>query len=256
MNLYESIDRRKSVRSYAMEPLADIVLNHIQEFSDKTERLDDTIGMKTEIISNFSGKKLFHGYCNVKAPYYLVLYSEKSEGYQLNAGYVAEQIVLYITLKNIGSCYLGMCTPILPGIDVKGYEPVIVIAFGREMNTVFKERRNIRRHSLKSLCVFKENGNEEIMAILSAAAKAPSSLNSQPWRFVVYNNRIHIFLKKSGGIFGKRSRLEIFNIGIALSHMMMAAEEMWLESSIIRLENIASNSKYENEYVISFILNK
>ena len=171
MNLYESIDRRKSVRSYAMEPLADIVLNHIQEFSDKTERLDDTIGMKTEIISNFSGKKLFHGYCNVKAPYYLVLYSEKSEGYRLNAGYVAEQIVLYITLKNIGSCYLGMCTPILPGIDVKGYEPVIVIAFGREMNTVLKERRNIRRHSLKDVykrqdqdssgkrCVFHWKGN-------------------------------------------------------------------------------------------------
>ena len=66
-------------------------------------------------------------------------------------------------------------------------------------------------------------------AILRAARLAPSSFNSQPWRFVVYSDRIYIFAKKTLPFSGKEKRaFKEFNIGIMLSHIMLAAEELWM----------------------------
>ncbi len=81
--------------------------------------------------------------------------------------------------------------------------------------------------SLAALCAFKDEPGEQVKAILRAARLAPSSFNSQPWRFVVYSDRIYIFAKKTRPFSGKESEaFKEFNIGIMLSHIMLAAEEL------------------------------
>ena len=88
--------------------------------------------------------------------------------------------------------------------------------------------------------------------ILEAARLAPSSMNSQPWRFVVYDNRIHIFSKKHSA--EQLKKWDEVNFGIMFANLMVAAEEAWLDVDLIRLEDISQKNFPNNQYVLSAIL--
>jgi nitroreductase len=47
----------------------------------------------------------------VKAPHYLLLFSENKPGYLLNTGFIFEQIDLFLSSSGIGSCWLGLTNP-------------------------------------------------------------------------------------------------------------------------------------------------
>ena len=88
--------------------------------------------------------------------------------------------------------------------------------------------------------------------LLEAARLAPSSMNSQPWRFVVYDSRIHIFSKKRS--MERLKRWDEVNFGIMFANMMVVAEELWLDVDLIRLEEITQKNFPNNQYVLSAIL--
>ena len=88
--------------------------------------------------------------------------------------------------------------------------------------------------------------------MLEAARLSPSSMNSQPWRFVVYDNRIHIFSKKHS--VEKLRKWDEVNFGIMFANMMVAAEELWLDVDLIRLGDISQKNFSNNQYVLSAIL--
>ena len=90
--------------------------------------------------------------------------------------------------------------------------------------------------------------------ILEAARLAPSSLNSQPWRFVVYENRIHVFSKKPLHDKKLLNRFQEMNFGIMLANVMVAAEEVWVDLDLIKLNNITHKTIPNNQYVISILL--
>ena len=74
----------------------------------------------------------------------------------------------------------------------------------------------------------------------------------QPWRFVVYDNRIHIFSKKHS--VEKLRKWDEVNFGIMFANMMVAAEELWLDVDLIRLGDISQKNFSNNQYVLSAIL--
>ena len=80
--------------------------------------------------------------------------------------------------------------------EKNGKRLVGLIAFGKSKGAYTRKQSEAKRLPLEELCVFKEVPRQWMNQILEAARLAPSSLNSQPWRFVVYDNRIHIFSKK------------------------------------------------------------
>jgi len=92
------------------------------------------------------------------------------------------------------------------------------------------------------------------MTILKAAALAPSSLNGQPWRFVVYNNRAHVFMQKKSTKIPAMERMRMIDIGIALNHMMITAEELWVEAELKEIDNISNQSFKNNSYITSLII--
>ena len=108
------------------------------------------------------------------------------------------------------------------------------------------------RMDLKDLCVYKEVPRQWMKQLLQAARLAPSSMNSQPWRFVVYDNRIHVFAKKHN--MNHLGKFEELNFGIMFSHLMVVAEELWLDVDLIRLEDITHKNFPNNQYVLSAIL--
>ena len=128
MNLYEAIYNRKSVRKYTSERIPEAVLEKIKAFAGKAAALNDQLRVEVQIIDCTRKKPDLKGLWKVEAPYYLLFYSEQGKGYERNAGYMLEQIVLYMAAKGIGSCYLGGSRMGVPLMD--GMRRVMVVAFG------------------------------------------------------------------------------------------------------------------------------
>ena len=94
MTLYESIFERRSVRNFRMDPLNEKSMSGISRYKEELIPLFAEIDTKIEIISNLDKQAGIKGMFTVKAPYYLLFYSEEREGYLQNAGYMAQQMVL------------------------------------------------------------------------------------------------------------------------------------------------------------------
>lgn len=252
MNLSEAIYVRKSVRNFIMEPISVSILEDIGNFYQEIPRLFPGIDTELGIIDNSRGQQKLKGFFGVKAPYYLALYSKTTDKYQMNAGFILEQLCLYLTAKGLGSCMMG-------GAVVKGSqitrgdkELVMMVAFGKGRGAHTRKPDEAKRLSLGELCAYKDQPKEWAIKILEAARLAPSSYNSQPWRFVVYANRIHIFSKKVN--VERFKKWDELNFGILFAHMMIVAEELWLDLDLIRLEDISQKTFSRNQYVLSAVL--
>ncbi|MBT9779149.1 nitroreductase [Clostridium sp. MCC353] len=247
MNLYEAISGRKSVRKFSEALLPQKMLDQILAFCRKAALLDYEIETKAEILDNTKGSVRLKGLWKVNAPYYLVLSSQDKKGCERNGGYLAEQVVLYLTAKGLGSCYLGgsKADVLLP----RGWKEIIVIAFGYAQGVLLREASRAKRLSLKDLCIFKEEPSENVKTILKAARLAPSSMNTQPWRFIVYKDHFSLFSCRDRLPVPMLSSMREFNIGIVLAHIMLAAEELWLRMGF-EVEESLSRKVYKNgEYV-------
>jgi nitroreductase len=188
----------------------------------------------------------------VKAPHYLVIYTHSRPKAGMNVGYVMEQIALYLVTQGIGSCFIG--SPILKRKyhTLGDKEQMLVMAFGESREESTRKPVEAKRRSLEELCVYKETPRQWIKQLLEGARMAPSAMNAQPWRFVVYDNRIHIFSVKKK--YEKFNRMDEINFGILFANMMTVAEELWLDVDLIRLDNISQMNFPNTEYVLSAIL--
>lgn len=252
MNLYEAIFVRKSVRNYMFEPLHELMLDNLLKYYTELQSLFGQIETEIVILDNCRGQQKKINMFGVKAPYYMALYSESAEKCSMNAGYLMQQMVLYMCSLGLGTCYCA-------GVGLKkvqkerdGKRLIALVAFGKSKGSHVRKQTEARRLELKELCVFKEIPRQWMKQLLEAARLAPSSMNSQPWRFVVYDNRIHIFSKKHS--VEKLGKWDEINFGIMFANMMVAAEEMWLDVDLIRLEEITQRNFPNNQYVLSAIL--
>lgn len=252
MNSYEAVFCRRSVRKFRMEPVAADILDKIRKFSANAAPLDGSSRVELEIYEHVNKKEKVRGMWKTEAPYYLLVYCEDTPGAYRNAGYVAEQLVLYMTLKELGSCYLGD-TKIGPS-EKNGLKRLLVIAFGYAEGALYRPAEEAHRISLAGLCVFKDEPGENMKKILKASRMAPSSFNSQPWRFVVYSDRIYVFAKKSvmsgHGMFAV---MRDFNMGIVLSHIMLAAEEFWMNMETMTEDQFLKKTYKNGDYICTIV---
>lgn len=251
MTLFETIYNRQSIRKFVMEDLGEDKLESIRRYGEEIVPLFPEIKTRMEIISQKEKKNKISGVLSHKAPYYLAFYSERKEGDLLNAGYMLEQMVLYMTLKGIGTCYLAN---LKSQADSVGYRLVMIVAFGKPEGKIGRDEREAKRLELDKICIFKEDVNRSFLTMLEAARLAPSSFNSQPWRFVVYNKRIHMFCKRPFLPIQFTKEISQVDMGIALAHIAIAADDLWVDIQIKHLENLASIPIANNEYIASITL--
>ena len=252
MNLYEAIRSRQSVRSYRNTPIAQEQLRRLQSYTGRVVPLMEDI--KTEFVFyNMEEKKSRpRGLFLVHSPHVLALYSEEKEGWAFNAGYMMEQMALYMAAKGIGSCYMGGAKVLAK----EGMRQAIVLAFGYGKKGIYRDQEEAKRLDLMKLCVFPEGKDisPDISVILQAARLAPSSFNSQPWRFVVYKDRIHVFACSSRLNIPAADHFTGLNMGIVLSHMMLAAEEQWVSAQIIREDGLVEKEYRKGRYICTVTL--
>lgn len=254
MNMFDVIFTRKSIRNFLQEKIEWEVIADILEFANKLPMLMEEISVEFKLVSNIEKNQGFHGPLAVKAPYYICISSEVKEDYLLNAGYLMQQLNLYIESKGLGSCFMGYASP---GKGLKAtmkYEYVLALAFGKTNQPLYRDSSLAKRLPEQEIVVYKEVASPDIKQILNAARLAPSSYNIQPWRFVVYKNRIHVFSKKNALIAKALDNSKMVDMGIMLANLLLAAEELWVDISITKLENIKSKQLKNNEYVLTLLI--
>lgn len=252
MNMYEAIYSRKSVRKYRMEPFPAEMMTQFRRFLDSIAPLDGQSRVKLEIFDALREKEKVRGLWSSKAPYYLLVYCDGTQAGFRSAGYMAEQAVLYLTTKEAGTCYLGASR--VGEQEKGGLKQMLIIAFGPADGRPWRDSLTARRLPLNSLCVYKDEPGENVKAILKAARLAPSSFNSQPWRFVVYSDRIYVFARKTAAVGRKLgAAMREFNIGIMLSHIMLAAEEYWMNMETVTEDQFVKKAYKNGDYVCTIV---
>lgn len=254
MNLYEAIFERRSIRKFRMEAVDDVIISGMFAFFEEIEPLFPKIKTKISVINGTEWKPKFAGLANVSAPHYIVIYAEDIERSAMNAGYIMQKIALFLTAKGVGTCYQGTVKKKDKKMDTEGLSCVMVVAFGYPKSQPMNPGYAAKRLSLEELCAFKEHPKAHVSELLETARLAPSSFNSQPWRFVVYDNRFHVFSKKPVGGHHLLNKHNEFNFGVMLANVMLAAEEIWIDVDLIKLNNITHKTLPNNQYVISVLL--
>lgn len=130
------------------------------------------------------------------AEYCILIYSEKKENYLMNAGYIGQQLDLFLVAHNIGSLWFGVGRPDEPQYD--GLDYVIMIAV-RKVNDETKFRKDMFKAKRKPLS---EVWSGDDLGVANIARFAPSACNSQPWYVENKNGALTVYRYKKLGKIG------------------------------------------------------
>ncbi len=217
MDLSKTIYTRKSIRKYKEIAVSQKEIDQILSFAESVKPLYPDIKVKFEIVPKEKIKCLF----SWRPLQYIVIYSEIKNGHLENAGFILQQVDLYLQSVGLGSCWLGLAKPETLKIDNDGIAltQIITLCFGYPDEPYRTSLSEFNRSPMEKI-------SDTIDQRLEPARFAPSAMNSQPWRFKhegdtvrIYQNctRIlrHLFLKQ----------LNRIDTGIALAHLFVSNEK-------------------------------
>jgi hypothetical protein len=127
------------------------------------------------------------------AEYCILIYSEKKDNYLMNAGYIGEQLDLYLVSRNIGTLWFGIGKPDIASCD--GLDFVIMIAI-RKISDETKYRKDMFKSKRKPI---EETWEGETLGVAEIARFAPSACNSQPWFTRNEDNKLTVYRYKKAG---------------------------------------------------------
>ena len=105
MNIYEAIFDRRSVKNYLPDGLSPQTLQDILDEYDDVKGLFGGIETELVILDNRKGEYRLLSLLGIRAPYYLAIYSEEKDRAVMNAGYLMQQMSLYLCTRGLGSCF-------------------------------------------------------------------------------------------------------------------------------------------------------
>ena len=134
MEMKDAIIARRSVRSYTGQPLDGLLIDSLAGFISDIRPLHDNIPVDVMLYEKEDFHKEFGRSSMYRATDFVVIRSAMSvQGYLQNAGFIGEQIALWLTHKGIASCWAGMAKQ--KSQPSRGELPYIIsIEFGRGNN--------------------------------------------------------------------------------------------------------------------------
>lgn len=252
MNLYEAINVRKTVHRFSMSELSPKELDRIRRHFAEVTNLFGNIGTDMVIMNNRKGKNSPAGLLGIRAPYYLVFYSEEKPKYIMNLGYLMQQMALYLCTRGLGACFVRKVHLKKEQMTRNGKTAVTALAFGTAKGAYVRKAVDACRKPLEQICTFREQPRQWVRQMAEAARMAPSAMNRQPWRFIVYDNSIHIYTTRESA--SELSQADELSFGALFANLMVAGEELWLELDLIRLNSIAQNQYRQEQYLLSVVL--
>ncbi len=243
MRILQGMMMRKSVREYDFLQIEDDLMRRIEEYLDG-------IGI---VYKKSKIRYVITNYCTGGfAPYYVGIYTDGTKEGNINAGFVLQQLSVYLSAIGIASCFREK-NVIFQERNKEGLHMTICLAFGYPKKMMYRNVGDEKRLPVEKVSVIKEKPDDEMLKLLQCAVLAPSSYNAQPWRFVVYRDRIHIFVKNN--LIKKINRLRYVNMGAMIANMVICSDEVWIDINVRILRKLKDRPLGNNEYILSVYLN-
>lgn len=240
MSLYEAINRRRSIRNYDVKGLSKTRLDELEQQLNRTRKFQLGVSLGSQLVRDgralqqeISG--IIADYGKVEAPHYLVLTSEGTEKGYVELGYRYELVVLTLAAQDIGTCWIGK------GFRDQQLRQHVRIPSDQSCTSLIAlgplpegdDLYDIEEPKRKDLAHFLVNQtpeclDEEIRRTIDCLRRAPSSLNSQPWRVVVEEGTIHLYLNTRSKItkimVRNMHQMNFVDAGIGLCHLEVGGE--------------------------------
>ena len=211
--LSEMIYQRRSVRKYKKGTPSEEVLSDIVASFGALRPLYPDIRCELKLLSRGDVRTLMPWMpeCAV------AVFSEPGEGYLENAGFILEQLDLYIQSLGLGSCWVGLARPKRRELIPEGMEFVMLLAFGE---TEVAERSGASDFKRRDMAEITDRPD----ARLEPARLAPSSVNSQPWYFAACEGGFDVYRRKLVRT-SSLTRMNVIDLGIALAHIYVSSPD-------------------------------
>jgi nitroreductase len=277
------IRERYSCRTYSGAPIEIGRLKLLVNFSNSCQvgPFGSTTRFKVVAASEGDDKALkglgTYGFIN-NAPGYIIGATQDGEKNLEDFGYLMEKIILYATDLGLGTCWLGGTftrskfaekislgdEEIIPAVTAVGYADAKPRGIDQRIRKAAKSDQRLPWSELffdkDTSTPLGEQDAGEYQSLLEMVRLGPSASNKQPWRIVRGNKAWHFYLLRTPGYRNnpyiakmKIADLQRIDMGIAMSHFELAAEEMGLEGSWKILEPEDRPSTQGLEYSFSWV---
>ena len=267
MTIVETIQKRRSIRTYTGEPLRE---EHIAQIKQFINQIETPFGEKAriELLRIHAGEQPIklgtYGWIKGAGDFLALVY-EKAPFAETAAGYLFEQVVLFCTGLNLGTCWLGGSfsrsdfkkqIQLKPNEQLRIVSPVGYASDKKrflEKYIVRSDKNSASRKPFGELFFendFNNSLSETAAGIFSTPLEmvrlSPSANNKQEWRVLLDDKALH-FYKKPYPMF------DSIDMGIALCHFELTCKELGIEGKFEILKAFPENDKLK--YVISWIKN-
>lgn len=215
MNYKKLILDGKSVRDFKEKAIEAECFNEIESYIKKSKRLLPEVNIELKIFDRretYEKLKNVAGYNGhmIKAPSYAVILSDVKQGYIENSGYIGERLILEARDLDIDSCWVTFNDSdiIKEKLDISSNKEVTaIIALGYGIDKTIKNKSGSERLGVEKIVYMDKWGintsideleERGLLDAFSYARMAPSTLNRQPWRFIIDGGEIILAVKKDG----------------------------------------------------------
>lgn len=273
MNLYDAVFNRISTRTFQTKQLSNEDTLAIKKVLSKHQAMSGPFGHSFEL--NFSvnkskdtkGKKIGTYGLLKHVPAYIGGVCEDRMESIIDFGYVFEHIILTLTSKEFGTCWLGGTfkrdqyrTGLEDGQIIPAISPVGYKASNRSiMEKMLRKAAKSDNRLPFDLLFLDPDCNPlsptmeaKIIDCLQMVRKGPSASNKQPWRMIIDDKEglYHFYLERTPNYAASlHYDIQALDIGIALAHFEIGLAQHDIQITREKLEIHPHKDNWE--YIIS-----
>ncbi len=247
MNVQDVIRSRRSVRTFDKRVLSKEDAQKIMEYASKA---DNPYGIPIEWRLLNAGEHGLTSPVIVGTDVYIAGKMKRVPHAEEAFGYSFEKIVLFAEAMGVGTTWIAGTMnreAFEKAMDLTGDEVMPCVSPLGYPAKKMSVRETMMRKGIRADSRFDfgdlffegsfdmpltEEKAGKLAPVFEAVRWAPSAVNKQPWRAVVCGDRVHFYEKHNKGyVAGNGWDLQKIDMGIALCHFEMAAEECGIDFS-------------------------
>lgn len=237
---------RKSIRDYKNKKLDNKAIEDVKSLFEKIQEEADNKYFDFVLFED--GEKIYNslkgigGYAGsmIESPHYIgIRLKEVSEEAVINASYYTEKLMGKLTQLNLASCWVSIKDVdrktkfMVLGEKNRNIAYLVALGYARAKNPFINESSSSRL-GVEEI-VFKDEFGQttDIMELESRGLDdlfyyvrfAPSSFNSQPWRFILEKDKVVLLLAYS-----KENKINLMDAGIIMYYFESLAKTIGISN--------------------------
>lgn len=258
----DAIDKRKSVRTYAKQPLSAEHLEGIRALLDREYTGPMGTRLSFELVGAGQGGNgdTINTLGFITGEFGAIVgWAGEEPDALVDYGYVLEGIVLQLVDMGLGTCWVGgtfsrkdVIKAMKENRSNDLHIPAIVTVGeageGFNVPNLLLSSKKKKRKDFDQLFLGEDDRKIEDSGkrkILEGVRWSPSSMNSQPTRVIWEGNQIHFFCKEVG------MNVHYIDVGIAMSHFLFRASQAGLKG---KWTKVRYHPKAKGRYVATFLI--